>query len=202
MRETGFDSKAVPGMAPAGATAIAKTLGQTQAAKGGAERQFERLSSLCKITNRAEKGYVKHFRTSFDGVIYPDGADEDDNATWLNKGETMTVSLEVALHICGNFLDPKLPDKQDIIARYGGWEYEGIRSEGLSGGPAPVNIIGPPVGLPDLVVIQVDQRGRELGSPFALYDEYTKGFRPNQRQRKETAARDKELLVDRIAEYA
>jgi len=143
---------------------------------------FRALTRTVRIINRGEKGTLdredgtpgtlhRGFMACVNGELYPDGADPEDEDTWLQPGEYMDVPKDVAISIAGNCFDPVLPDRNDIIRRYGDFQYQE--------GPAilrnaPTVKVGPPA-LPDLVLQQVDGRGRLVGEPRAIWDLYLKG---------------------------
>lgn len=160
------------------------------------ERNYSGVARTVKITNRAERGYVKAFCGAFDGEAFPEGASED-NTTWLQPGESMTVPKDAAIHFCGNVWDPMAADGDDIIRRYGDWQYESILGSGRG---VTVRKIGAPMQLPDLLVVQVDQRGRELHEPIAVYDKYTKSARYVPRLVKEESQWEKDSNAEIVRE--
>jgi hypothetical protein len=181
--------------APSGVEAA--SVGQAVRAESGKivpERVYNGLARNFKITNRAKIGprAGKPFMTCVGGETYPEGANGDDPSTWLQPGEGMFVDRSTAMYICGNVFDRLLPDKQDIIRRYGDWEFEGIPEQGVVGRIPPLKIIGPPRYMPDLVVEQVDQRGKRMGEPIAMFELYTKG----QVFRKQRAGYEREADMD------
>lgn len=193
-----FTRDAANGMPALSSTQIA-TLLTEQRATHGVELSLSGAQRIARITNRAEKGYVKFYSGTFGGQVYPDGA-TDEKETWLGPGEQMLVPVEVAMHFCGNFLAEGIADRDEIVNRYGGWDYEPIPITGVSGGRAPMNIIGPPIRFPDLLVVQIDQRGREIGEPVAMYERYLDGMRYNPRMRPESETRSVPI-EERIAEF-
>lgn len=199
-KKTGaFTREAANGMATLSPTQIATVLTE-QRSSHGVEFMASGAQKIARITNRAKKGYVKYFSGAYAGEIYPDGA-TDDKTTWLAPGESITVPLEVALHLCGNFLRDDVVDKDEIVKRYGDWDYEPAPIAGFAGGRAPLNVIGPPIRFPDLLVVQIDQRGREMGEPVAIYDRYLGDARYNARMRPENETRSAPL-EERIADFA
>jgi hypothetical protein len=205
-RDTGLHSKgvewgveAVPGATVADAETVRRTVNKQQR---GVERDLRGAAKQVKLTNRAEKGHVKVFIGCFDGETYPDDADGEDRATWLQPGESMVVPMAAALHFCGNVWDPKKGDAEDVIARYGGWEMELIPAAGLPGKTPPMNVIGPPLQLPDLLVVQVDQRGKEMHKPISMWDLYVSGKKFNALQRPAESARQEEYREERAREVA
>jgi hypothetical protein len=177
----------------------ARIASAVSAAQSGVERDFTR-ARMAKIINRAEKGNIKTYCSRFDGGMYPDGAIDDDRSTWLQPGEEMTVSMDAALHFCGNVWEPKAADGPDMIDKYGGWLYETPPEKGLTGGPPPMNRIGPPPFMPDLLVVQVDQRGREMHERISIWDRYVGNTLYNRPQRPHEAERQQEYLREQIAE--
>src|SRR5579875_3666990 len=137
------------------------------------ENRIVGFTRTMKVTNRAEKGPCKGrpFLGSYGGVLYPEGADAEDEATWLQPGESMTIERDAAFHFFGRIFDPLMPDKQDVIRMYGDYQWEGVPDSGLVGRIPKMRKIGPPP-LPDLMIVQVDQRGREIGETASLYDRY------------------------------
>jgi len=152
--------------APAGMVVAPVGPAQRVAAqKTNAERVYAGLSRTWKLTNRAEHGAMKGkpFMFGFNGTLYPEGADGDDSSTWLQPGESMTIDREAAIHVVGDIFSPLKPDRDQMIAQYGGMEYDMQPTQDAKvAGRVPVmTIIGPPVDMPDLLISQVNQRGKE-----------------------------------------
>ena len=152
--------------------------------KTSPERVYDGMPRMWKITNRGEKGALagKPWACAYEEGSYPEGATSDER-TWLQVGEAMVVSRDVMLHICGNVYDPRLPDKQDIIQRYGDWEYDvQPTADGTVAGRVPImSVIGPPTAMPDLLIEPMDLRAKAAtGKDFkriSLLETYTKGVR-------------------------
>lgn len=145
--------------------------------KTNAERVYAGLARTWKITNRAQHGSLKDkpwVGFGFNSVWYPDAVDVDDEGTWLQPGDSIVVDREAAIHAVGDIFSPLAPDKQEIILKYGGMEYDvQPTQDGKVAGRVPVmTILGPPVEMPDLVVQQIDQRGRETGPAVSLLEAY------------------------------
>lgn len=140
-------------------------------------KSYNELSRNLRIVNRAQKGPMKGhpFAIRVDGVIWPEGADPEgypDPDTWLQPGEYMDVPKDVALHICGNVWDKNLPNKMDIVQKYGDWQYE-EQNQGV-GRMAPMVRVGPP-DLPDLVVCELDGRSNPKGDWKPIFELYMRG---------------------------
>jgi hypothetical protein len=187
---------AVAGMGESGIGSSALLTGNVR------ERAFNGAPRFWHVTNRAEKGHVKVWRDTFDGEAYPEGA-TGDKSTWLQPGESMTLPLEAALHFFGNIFHPALPDCDHIIERTGGFEMETRASE--PGRSPQTRIIGPPIGLPDLVIQPQDGRNRNIGEPVSLYDLYWNKTKNRVRERvghePAVLADEKSLLESRLDEY-
>lgn len=158
-----------------------------------------------EVVNRAQKGNVKIWAQGFDSVMYPEGA-TDDRTTWLQPGDKMVLSKDAVFHFFGNLFHPTKQGAIDVIEACGGFELE-AKSEFISDakGVAPARIVGGPLFLPDFIITPIDGRGRVVGTPFALYDEYDKLTRS---MRKNSILPDGPfresqwtLLQDRLAEY-
>ncbi len=174
--KVGFGQNAIPGMrtAPVEHVIRAKTRAE-QAKNPEAWKAYNDLSRNLRIVNRATRGPMagKSFCARFDGQIWPEAADNEDETTWLQPGEFMDVPKDVAIHICGNIWDPNLPNKMDIIQRYGDWKYRAT-PDGSVGRMAAMVREGPPP-IPDLAVIELDGRSKEKGAWKCIYDLYMKG---------------------------
>lgn len=171
---TGFGAN-IPGMKTAPVEHIVRSKTREAMAKTPEVwKQYNDLSRTIRIVNRAAKGPLagKAVIFVFGGEIWPDGAAGDFQDSWLQPGEYMDVPKDVALHICGNLWDPALPSKQDIIGRYGDFQYE-EHPNGVAGRMAPMVRTGPP-SLPDLAVCEVDGRGREKSGWKMMYELYLK----------------------------
>lgn len=160
------------------ATGPAVTAVRAQSKTGNAERVYTGLPRMWKVTNLAKQGALKNkgWFASFNGAHYPDGVDPEDEATYLQPGESMIVDREVMISIAGDILNPNLPDKNDIIAKYGGWEYDvQPTQDGKVAGRIPVmTIIGPPLQMPDLLIEPIDLRGKASAYKRNLIDTYCK----------------------------
>lgn len=145
--------------------------------KTSPERVYTGITRAVKITNRAEKGMRagKPFIGIWGGQVWPEEATMEDKETWLQPGESMMVPREAAVHICGDCFSPNnmAIDGPDIIRRYGDYQYKQQNEDGtISGKNVQLIPIGPPKHFPDLLVQQVDSRGREVGEPISIYDRY------------------------------
>ncbi len=174
----GFVSS-IPGMktAPVEHVIRAKTR-ENMAKTPEAFKQYNELSRSIRIVNRASKGPCagQPFMAKCNGEAWPEGADNEYPETWLQPGEYMDVPKDVALHMVGNVWDPTLPSKQDIILRYGDYDYKGNKWGEASGRmPAMVRTGFPP--LPDLAVSEVNGRHKEVGGWKCIFDLYLKGER-------------------------
>jgi|GEM_PF-3728353 len=170
----------IPGMktAPVEHVIRAKTR-ENMAKTPEAFKLYNELSRSIRIVNRAAKGPMagKPFMARCNGEAWPEGSDNDDESTWLQPGEYMDVPKDVALHMVGNVWDPKLPDKQDIILRYGDYQYQET-PWGTASGRMPKMIRTGPPPLPDLAVTEVNGRHKtdDLGWK-CIVDLYLKGER-------------------------
>ena len=167
----------IPGMktAPVEHVIRAKTR-ENMAKTPEAFKAYNELARSMRIVNRASKGPLagKAFMAKCNGEAWPDGADNDDEGSWLQPGEYMDVPKDVALYLCGNLWDPKLPDRMDIIHRYGDFQYQGTEwGQGTGRMPPMVRVGFPP--LPDLAVSEIDGRHRERGGWKCMVDLYLKG---------------------------
>lgn len=172
---TGF-GVAIPGMRTAPVEHIVRSKTRAEMAKNPEVwKAYNELSRTIRIVNRAAKGPSKDrpFVAAVNGEVWPDGALGDHPDTWLQPGEYMDVPKDVALHICGNLWDPALPNKADIIGRYGDFEYK-EQPNGVAGRMAPMTRSGPPP-IPDLGACELDGRSKEKGAYKMMYDLYLKG---------------------------
>lgn len=140
------------------------------------ERVYDGITRQIRLTNRAEKGAMKGkpFFATVDSATYPDGADGMDPSTWLQPGESMIVARDVALVICGDVFSPnniKL-DRDRIIKKYGDWLYQHREDGMIVGRNIPMKAAGPPRDFPDLIVEQIDGRGRVVGPAISIFDVY------------------------------
>jgi hypothetical protein len=168
---TGFGAQ-IPGMRTAPVEHVVRSKTRAEMAKNPEVwKQYNDLSRTIRIVNRAAKGPLegKPFCAAVNGEMWPEGA-AGDLDSWLQPGEYMDVPKDVALHICGNVWDPALPNRADVISRYGDWQYE-EQPLGVAGKVAPMRKVGPPA-VPDLVATEVDGRGKEKGDWKAIYDLY------------------------------
>lgn len=173
--KVGFGANAIPGMKTAPVEHVIRAKTRAEMAKNpGVWKTYTELSRNLRIVNRASRGPMagRAFAARFDGQMWPEGADNDDESTWLQPGEYMDVPKDVALHFCGNIWDSSLPNKLDVIQRYGDWRYK--EGQGGTGGMAKMVREGPPE-LPDLAVIELDGRSKEKGNWKCIYDIYMKG---------------------------
>lgn len=171
----GFNDGSDPGSGGASiATAPVRQVVATETAKTKLERIYTGLPPYYRITNRASKGHRegKPFLTSVAGERLPADADPEDPSTWLQPGDSMVVNLDAMLGMCGSIFDPLLPDKEEIIRKYGDWEYEGVPEAGMTGRKPAMRIIGPPLELPDLVIEGLNQRMMPVGEAVSLFDKY------------------------------
>lgn len=136
-------------------------------------KQYNDLSRSIRLVNRAQKGPMKDkpFCGVHDGILWPDGADPEDDTTWLQPGEYMDVPKEVAFHMCGNIWDPTLPNKADILKRYGDYEYSEPQGGKTNPQGAPMIAVGP-AALPDLLVAEASARGKQQSEWKAIFDLY------------------------------
>jgi len=156
-----------------------------RAQKGTPERVYVGLSKQMRVTNRAKKGAMKGkpWMWVYGGEAYPEDADRSDppdQSTWLQPGESMVVPREVAIHIFGAIFAPGLPDKLDILSKHGGWEYMPTPSAGLPGRMPPMQIVGPPPRMADLLVQQIDGKGKAVGPELSLLETYKFLLQPSQ----------------------
>ena len=169
----------IPGMktAPVEHVIRAKTR-ENMAKTPEAFKLYNDLARSMRIVNRATKGPEagKPFCCRVNGEMWPEGADNDYPETWLQPGEYMDVPKDVGLHICGNVWDPKMPDKQDIILRYGDFQYQET-PWGTASGRMPKMVRAGLPPLPDLAVSEIDGRHREKGGWKCIVDLYLKGER-------------------------
>jgi hypothetical protein len=174
----GFVTSGIPGMSvkPVAHEVRRKTR-DLQAKTPEVWKAFNALARTMRIVNRADRGPLagKPFCASFNGELYPDEVDGLDESTWLQPGEYMDVPKEVAFHIVGNVWDPNLPDRMNVINRYGGPQYAKPSGGKANPGAAAMQVIGLP-RLPDLVVAEVNARGRESSGWIEVFDLYTKGL--------------------------
>jgi len=148
------------------------------------------LKPNIRITNRAEKGYLKNrpVLLFFDGKPIGDDMDPENEGSWLQPGESIVVSKDVILGLFGNIMFHKNPTalpidaKEDIIKRFGGWVYNGIPEAGLPPNvPVRLHIIDYPKNLPDLILQQLDQKARDVDEAVAIYDVLTAGKKINKK---------------------
>lgn len=169
----------IPGMktAPVEHVIRAKTR-ENMAKTPEAFKAYNELSRSMRIVNRASKGPMagKPFMVKVNGEAWPEGSDNEEPETWLQPGEYMDVPKDVGLHICGNVWDPKLPDKADIILRYGDYQYEGYQF-GTAGGRMPNMVRTGLPPLPDLAVSEINGRHKEIGGWKCIVDLYLRGER-------------------------
>jgi hypothetical protein len=174
----GFTSS-VPGMSvkPVAHHVIHSKTRELQAKTPEVWRNYDALARTIRIVNRAMKGPLKDqpFLGSFNGELYPDEVDSLDPATWLQPGEYMDVPKEVAFHLVGNVWDPTLPDRMHVINRHGGPQYQKPLGGKANPGAAAMTVIGLPL-LPDLVVGEVNARGKNAGVWIEVFDLYTRGM--------------------------
>ncbi len=171
----------IPGMKTAPVEHVIKQKTRAEMAKNPEVWQnYNALSRLMRIINRGTVGPMagRAFAAKFDGQIWPEGADAQDESTWLQPGEYMDVPKEVAWHFCGEFLwnHQAQESKRDIINRYGDWEYEGYEHGSAVGRNAKMVRIGMPP-LPDLIVCELGGRGQIKAEWKVLVDIYLKGER-------------------------
>lgn len=135
------------------------------------------LSATIRVALRGEKGPMagKPFLGVVNGEQFPDEVDSHDRETWLQPGTYMDVPLEAAYHMFGNVWDPTLPDKRDIINRYGGPQYAPPPGDKVAGRGAPMVIAGLPK-IPDILLAEVDRRGNVKGEWKSVFELYTKGL--------------------------
>jgi hypothetical protein len=140
-------------------------------------REYNALARTIRIVNRAAKGPLagKPYIGVYNGELYPDETDGLDQTTWLQPGEYMDVPKEVAFHLVGNVWDASLPDRMNIVNRHGGPRYARPTGGKANPGAAAMQIVGLPA-LPDLIVAEVNGRGKESGAWIEVFDLYTKGL--------------------------
>jgi hypothetical protein len=179
LKPAGFGNEfVVPGMKtqPVAHEVLTKTRKNLKES-GHPVKGFKELARYIRIINRAEKGPLAGQPVMFcySGEPWPEEADGDDEVTWLQPGTYMDVPKEVALHIVGNVWDESLPDKQIIGHRYGGPEYKAPPNDVVSGRVPQMIIQGPPP-IPDLIVTEVNSRGKMDANFKYVYELYTKGL--------------------------
>lgn len=168
------------------------------------DRVLTAVPKYMNCLNRAKLGNVKVWCSAFNGVLYPEGAN-DDRSTWLQPGGRMQLTAEEAIFFFGDFLVPKIDVKsaREVIERYGGFQLE---AKGRKTNPNdPARIIGGPIGLPDIVVQPMDSRMRQIGAPIAIYEIYVKAtrhliVRPTNFD-PELASDERDILLARLADY-
>jgi hypothetical protein len=173
----GFTSN-IPGMqVKPVAHEVRKKTRELEAKTPDLHTEYNALSRTIRIVNRGEKGPMagKPYLGVFDGEQYPDEVDSLDQTTWLQPGEYMDVPKEVAFHLVGNVWDPTLPDRMNIINRHGGPQYMKPIGGKTNPGAATMQMVGLPK-IPDLVVAEVNARGRESGKWIEVFDLYTRGL--------------------------
>ena len=141
------------------------------------------MTSQIKVTNRAAKGALKGKPTflAYNQYLYPEDVNPLDESTWIKPGESVLIDKEV---IVGNFGFIFAPDektgkiygevgRESVINRFGQWQYEATpREQCTQKGMSYSNtIIGPPPYLADLLLVQVDSRGKEVGKTVSIYEE-------------------------------
>lgn len=148
------------------------------AAKGTSpERIYAGITRNVRVTNRAEKGERKGkpFYAVVDSQPYPPEAIREDKETWLQPGESMDIPREAAVAICGDCFSPNnlVIDGPDIIRKYGDFQFKAQNADGtITGKNIQLIPIGPPKHFPDLIVQQVDSRGRNVGPAISIYEKY------------------------------
>lgn len=172
-REAGFTTDSF-GMrtAPVAHVVRAKTRA-LQAETPEVWKDYNSLARIIRIVNRGMKGPLKGkgFCGKCNSEMWPEGADPQDEETWLQPGEYMDVPKDVALYFVGNLWDPKLPDRIDIIQRYGGPQYERPTNDKVDMRNAPMNAVGP-APLPDLLVCEVGRSDMPASDYRAVFDLY------------------------------
>ena len=140
-------------------------------------KEYNALARTIRVINRAELGPCtgKAYLGCYNGDLWPDESDGNDEGTWLQPGTYMDVPKDVALHLVGNVWDPTLPDKNSVISRYGGPKFKPPPGGAVSGRGAPMEIIGPP-DLPDLIVVEINSRGRMAPDFKYVYELYVTGL--------------------------
>ena len=143
-----------------------------------------KLAAQCRVTNRAlycRADYNEpshYFAGAFSSDIYPDGFDPDNpHETGLLPGEHMNIPTAAAISLFGPIFADKAEasEKLDVIRKYGDYEYAEL--VGASGEPAGVGrspklqVVGIPA-MPDVIVQQVDQRGRLIGGAVEILNFY------------------------------
>lgn len=139
-------------------------------------KEFNELSRTMRVVNRGMKGPMKGraFLGVANGEQWPENVDADDESTWLQCGEFMDVPKDVAFILFGNLWDPRRPDRTDIIRKYGNHPFTPPPDEKVSG-MAPMTPQGcPPIH--DLVIYEIDSRGRKSGDFRFLYDIHCRDY--------------------------
>ena len=162
---------------------------------------LHKMPKTVRVENRAEKGYVKQWFGVVNGELYPEGARDDDPATWIQPGDTIYLPTEIALTLFGFFGSDgqkSMEERERVIKMFGDWQYEGIPFEG-SRRQVSMHKVGPPPNLPDFILSFVDQRMKPLGEPVSLFD-WCVGTKPRWHVTKDKAIkeRDAEELERRI----
>jgi hypothetical protein len=156
------------------------------------------MTSQIKVTNRAEKGALKGkgcFLT-YNGIQYPENVNPLDESTWIKPGDVVFIDKEI---IVGNFGYIFAPDpvsgklyteagRDNVLNRFGGWEYNGTQREHISqrSMTSSNSIVGPPLFLPDLLLVQINSRGKEVGQTVSIFDEVER----NQSYQRRTVDKD------------
>lgn len=122
-----------------------------------------------KVINRAELGAMKGRPICLfaNSQSFPMEADMDDETTWLQPGESMEVPRGVIVINFGYiFTGLVQEEKTKIIRGFGDYQYlEANRDSGSRS----LFITGPPLGLPDLVMVQLDSKKKETGPKIEIY---------------------------------
>jgi hypothetical protein len=160
--DAGFDSASPSGtFAPRAHNVVKQKTREHIASSGDPHRTYAELAQTIRVGLRAEKGPLKGkpFLGVVDGEQFPDEVDSRDRATWLQPGSYMDIPKQAAYHLFGNVWDPDLPDRRDVINRYGGPQYAPPPGGTVAGRGAPMVIKDFPK-IPDVLLVEVDRRGR------------------------------------------
>jgi hypothetical protein len=139
-----------------------------------------------RVTNRAEKGALKGkpIMLSHAGNLYPEEIVPGDESTYLQPGDSMIVPGEVILHNFYNILHHRekgafAPEhKMEIANKFGGFVANPVPLDGahVNARNEGIRIVAPPQNLPDLLLQQIDSRGKDSDEEVSVYDIITAGI--------------------------
>lgn len=127
-----------------------------------------------RVTNRAEKGYVKAWFAHWNGNVYPSDSKFSDKASWLQPGESMELPVHVAIFCLGDFSNPDVPESRQRYAdKIGGFhtKFQDKRMRTFLENVA-AEIVGPPIFAPDLLVEVLDDRGRPIVDKISTFEHF------------------------------